>query len=100
MGKRKSRTDHENYWDLVKRIIRESDVVLEILDARLVELSRNEEVERIAEEYGRPLIYVVNKADLVPNKKIKKQIGGLENVVYVSTKNMKTIKILLMEIKK
>ena len=54
----------EPHWDLVKRIITESDLVLEILDARLVELSRNEEVEKLIEEIGRPVIFVANKSDL------------------------------------
>lgn len=58
----------EPYWDLIKRIINESDIVLEILDARLVELSRNEEVEKLIEEVGRPVIFVVNKRDLADSK--------------------------------
>ena len=56
----------------------ESDIVLEILDARLVELSRNEEVERLIEEEGRPVIYVVNKSDLVNKDSIRRQIKELE----------------------
>jgi len=40
-------TNIEPYWDLIKRIITESDIVLEVLDARMIELSRNDEVERI-----------------------------------------------------
>ena len=55
----------EPYWDLIRRIITESDLVLEILDARLVELSRNERVEELIEEVGKPVIFVVNKSDLV-----------------------------------
>jgi len=93
----------EPYWDLISRIIRESDLVLEILDARLVELSRNEEVENIIEEIGRPVIFVVNKSDLVSRKSLKEQVKRLRKkgeVVFVSAKRPRDVKILLYAIKK
>lgn len=96
-------TNIEPYWDLIRRIIHESDIVLEILDARLVELSRNEEVERLIEEEGRPIIFVVNKSDLVSKDSIKQQIKELEKkgeVVFISTKKRGSTKILLYTIKK
>ena len=78
----------EPYWDLIKRIIIESDLVLEILDARLVELSRNEEVERLIKEIKRPVIFVVNKSDLVSKQSIRGQIDKLSQegvVVFLSS---------------
>jgi ribosome biogenesis GTPase A len=96
-------TNIEPYWELIKRIIHESDIVLEILDARLVELSRNEEVERLINEEARPVIYVVNKSDLVSKESIKSQIQDLEKkgvVVFISTKQKGSTKILLYTIKK
>lgn len=97
-------TNIEPYWDLIKRIITESDIVLEVIDARLVELSRNEEVEKLIEEVGRPVIYVVNKSDLVNKEKLKEQIKPLEdegkNIVFVSDKNKMSYKILLYNIRK
>jgi len=93
----------EPHWDLVKRIITESDLVLEVLDSRLVELSRNEEVERLIENIGRPMIFVINKSDLVPIEKIKEQADKLREkgeVVFISTKKKGSGKILLYMIKK
>ncbi len=92
----------EPYWDLVKRIVKESDVVLEILDARLIRLSRNEEVEKIINESGRPLIYVVNKSDLVSKESLQSQMQSLgeHEKVFISKKNRKSIRILLQTIKK
>ena len=93
----------EPYWDLIKRIINESDLVLEILDARLVELSRNEEAEKIVGEIGRPLIFVINKSDLVSKNILKKQVKMLKKkgrVVFVSAKSPRDIRILLYAIKK
>jgi len=96
-------TNHESYWDVVKRIIYESDVVLEVLDARLVELSRNERVEELIKEVGRPMIFVVNKSDLVSKEKISEQVNKLKKegvVVFVSTKKKGGSKPLLYNIKK
>ncbi len=96
-------TNIEPYWDLIKRIIQESDVVLEVLDARLVELSRNEEIEKLIEEVGRPIIFVVNKIDLVDKNRVKEQVKDLMNkgeVVYLSAKDKSSFKILLYIIKK
>ena len=97
-------TGVEPYWESIKRIITESDLVLEILDARLVELSRNEEVERLVKEVGRPMVYVVNKSDLVPREDLKKQVQALQEsgayVVFVSAKKKKTIRLLMYMIKK
>ena len=93
----------EPYWDIIKRIIEESDLVLEILDARLVELSRNEEVERLISEINRPMIFVVNKSDLVSKESLKRQVKKLREkgeVVFISAKSPKITKILLYVIKK
>ncbi|VVB78357.1 GTPase Der [uncultured archaeon] len=96
-------TNIEPYWDLIKRIITESDLVLEVIDARLVELSRNEELEKLIEEIGRPFIFVVNKSDLVNRDKLGEQIKpllGKAPVIFVSNRNKMSYKILLSEIKK
>ncbi len=100
-------TNHESYWELIKRIVIESDLVLEILDARLVELSRNKEVEKIINEIRRPIIFVINKSDLVSKEKLKEQVNKLRNevsdkgdVVFISAKSPRDTKILLYVIKK
>lgn len=93
----------EPRWDLIRRIIIESDLVLEILDARLIEYSRNEKVEELVKEIGRPLIFVVNKSDLISKKSLISQINELKKegeVVFVSAKKPRDVKILLYKIKK
>jgi ribosome biogenesis GTPase A len=100
---RQKPTNHEPYWDVIKRIVTESDLVLEILDARLVELSRNEEVEEVINEIGKPVIFVINKIDLVSRDSLKKQVNELKKhgeVVFVSAKSPKDVKILLYAIRK
>jgi hypothetical protein len=96
-------THFEPYWNLIKRIVEESDLVLEILDARLIELSRNEKVEEIIKEVGRPIIFVINKTDLVEKKSIIEQVNKLKkigSVVFISTKEKGSSKVLLYTIKK
>jgi len=96
-------TNIEPYWDLVSRVVKESDIVLEVLDSRLIEFSRNKELESLIKDYKKNVIFVVNKSDLVSKKKLKKEIKKLKKegeVVFVSKKNKKSFKILLLAIKK
>lgn len=92
----------EPYWDLIREIVRESDIVLEVLDARLVDYSRNEELEKIIKEKNRPRIFVVNKIDLVNKETLERQMDKLSQlgeVVYVSCKKRRTVKTLLTRIR-
>lgn len=93
----------ESYWGLIERIVRESDLVLEILDARMIELSRNEGIEKLVEEIGRPILFVVNKSDLVNKNNLKRQVKELKkigDVVFVSAKKPSDVKVLIYAIKK
>jgi ribosome biogenesis GTPase A len=94
---------HESNWDTVKRIIRESDIILDILDSRLIEFSRNREVENIAKSIGRPLIFVATKSDLVSLKSLRKPFEELKKegeVVFFSVKSQDSVKFLLGTIKR
>jgi len=93
----------EPYIDLIERIIKESDIVLEVVDARLIELSRNSDVENMIKEIGRPVIFVVNKSDLTSKDKIKKQVSKLKEegeVVFINAKKRASSRILFNAIKK
>ncbi len=83
-----------SYWEVVGKIINKSDIILEILDARSFEESRNEEVEDKVKRRDKKLILVANKADLISKKEQRK----LKNCVYVSTKERKGIGILRQKI--
>ncbi|MBS3100378.1 50S ribosome-binding GTPase [Candidatus Pacearchaeota archaeon] len=58
-------TDINPYWEVIKGIIRESDILLEVCDARMPELSRNEEIEKLAKSSKKQLVIILNKSDLV-----------------------------------
>jgi len=91
---------------IVNKILDECDVVLFVLDARNPEGTRNRKLEKMIKEKNKKIIYVLNKADLVPIeilKKYKEKIKG-ENpestVVFVSAKYRKGTNILRGAIKR
>ncbi len=81
----------QGFWILVKDIIRKADVVLEILDARMPDLTRNKRLEQYAALSGKRLILVLNKKDIISQtaiKNIEKNYSG-QDYVLVSSKGHK-----------
>ena len=93
------------YPDVMKDVVRISDIVLEVLDARYVEETRNLEVEadvvksgvargipsklgtskEVPFSSGKKLVYVLNKCDLVSRKDVEKSLSrGMRPFVFVS----------------
>ena len=62
------------YPDVMKDVVRISDIVLEILDARYIEETRNLAVEEDVLKQGKVLVYVFNKVDLVDREELEAQI--------------------------
>ena len=56
----------------VKRLINQADVVIEVLDARFPEATRNAELEAAVLGQNKKLLLVLNKSDLVKPVKAKK----------------------------
>ncbi len=54
----------KNFWRVVNQVIRDSDILIEVLDARFPQLSRNEEIEQKIAAAGKKLIAAINKSDL------------------------------------
>lgn len=57
--------------DIIQTVIKDSDIILEILDARFINDTRNFEIESSIQKKGKKLIYVINKSDLMDKNKIK-----------------------------
>ncbi len=73
------------YPQVMKEVIGISDIVLEVLDARYIEETRNIEIEEEVDVAGKKLIYVFNKSDLVDAKELEKQIPKwMRPYVFVS----------------
>ncbi len=87
----------------VLKIFRDADVLIEVLDARFPDLTRLPSYEKLAEKLGKPLIYVLTKADLVSKewaedwKKILERKG--HPAVFVSAKKRWGTRILRNTIK-
>jgi ribosome biogenesis GTPase A len=75
-----------DYQKVVETVIRESDVVLEVLDARFVEETRNKAIEDKTRELNKKLIYVINKSDLVQINKVKEIKKTLRPCAFISAK--------------
>lgn len=87
-----------SFWRVVNEVIRDSDVILEILDARFPEETRNREVEdkikKINEKgINKKLIYILNKSDLIKEKFSDIKLD-FEPYIFVSAKeNLGTTKL-------
>lgn len=91
-AKRKNPATHKHrkqVTTIVDSIISEADILLEVLDARFIEKSRNHIAESRIRKKGKPLIYVLNKSDLVDTGKVQleKELEGLRPYVFFSSKD-------------
>ncbi len=77
----------KNFWKTVNDVIRESDILLEVLDARFVEETRNQEIEYKVKKAEKVLIYVINKCDLVEKTEMDKWKQRLRPSVFISAKD-------------
>jgi len=73
------------FWKIVNKVIRDADIILEVLDSRFIDESRNKEIEDKIERNGKVLIHVINKCDLVDPKYLNKKKNSLTNCVFVSS---------------
>ena len=77
----------KGFWIVVKDMIREADVILEILDARMPDLTRNKRLEQYAASSGKRLILVINKADIISEnaiRSIEKRYSGMDYALVSS----------------
>lgn len=76
---------------VVHKVIEKSDIVLEVLDARFIDETRNKELEYKIKNRNKKLIHVINKCDFVNKKHLDKIKKDLENCVFISaTKHLGT----------
>ncbi len=85
----------------MREVIKEAHVVIEVVDARDPIGTRNRKLERLIKEEGKPLLIVMNKADLVPKEWAEEYKKKSEvPVVFISARERKGTGILRREIKK
>ena len=79
----------KGFHSRVQRMLEQADIVLETVDARFVEETRNQAIERKVVEKGKKLIIVINKSDLVEKRqaeKSKRKLSKQFPTVFVSAK--------------
>lgn len=85
-------------WGRLAELIRDADVVLEVLDARVPLETRNVKVEELAKRKGKPVVIVLNKCDLVPRRVVEVWVSFFENlgfkVVPIAARSRKGIRQL------
>ena len=86
------------FWPIVLNVLRNSDVVLLLVDARMPEISRNSEIiDKVEGMRGKRIVIVFNKSDLVGRKEIEKLKKEYPNAFFISAtkktgvKNLKSI---------
>ena len=89
----------EPYPAVLKKVVDQSDIILQILDIRYIEGTRNLEIEKAITNQGKKIIYVLNKADLIRRPK-KEEMKSLSPKVFVSCIKRKGVRELRDLIKK
>ena len=79
---------------MVNKVIIQADILLMTLDARLVDETRNQEIEDKVKYLNKPLIYVITKCDLADKAEVEKHKKELGLAVFVSAKEHHGIKML------
>jgi ribosome biogenesis GTPase A len=71
---------------IVHHVIQKSNVVLEVLDARFIDETRNKEVEHKILSAHKILIHVINKCDFLEKDELERIKKQFDNCVFVSAK--------------
>ncbi len=71
---------------VVHKVIQQSNIILEVLDARFVDETRDKELEYKIKNRNNILITVINKCDYVDKKTLLPLKKELENCVFISAK--------------
>ena len=79
------------FWRDVNQVIREADIILLIMDARFIPETKNKEIEDKVRDLEKPLIYVINKIDLVKRDDLLGVRQRLRPCVFVSTKEKRGV---------
>src|SRR3989344_8471730 len=74
-----------SFWRHVNKVLVNSDIIIEVLDARMIEETRNMEIEEKIERLGKKILYVITKCDLADIKKLEEERKRLRPSVFISS---------------
>jgi ribosome biogenesis GTPase A len=90
----------QEYPEITQEVIENADIILEILDARFIDETRNKKIEESILKSKKILIYVINKADLIDKSKLDKdKLSEIYPYVFVSAKERRGTRDLRDRIK-
>lgn len=96
----KIRKQRIEYPVIAKNIVDTSDIILEVLDSRFIEETRNKELEEEIRKQYKKIIYILNKADLVKPSKLSEIKRSLYPYAIISCVKRTGIKDLRDQIKR
>jgi len=79
------RSRKKEFWPIVNSVIKESDLLLMVMDARFYDKTLNKEIEHKVKDAGKVLIYILNKSDLL-REKFQDLKLPFEHYIFVSSK--------------
>jgi len=97
----------QKYPDIVHQVIDQSDIILQVLDARFPEDTRNTDIEKNIKKKDKKLIQVINKSDLIQNKpsieqshvrvscKLRRGVKTLRNKIKQEAKKLEKDKVIV-----
>lgn len=75
-----------SFWVHVNQVLKEAQVIIEVLDARSIDETRNIEIEGKIRRLNKKIIYAVTKCDLVKIDELKLKIKDLQPSVFISSR--------------
>lgn len=96
------RKQRPKYPDLARKVVEQSDIILEILDSRFIDETRNKPIEEIIKKKNKRIIFVLNKSDLIDIQKLKKELSSYDSIypfIFFSCKTRKGNRELRNKIK-
>ncbi len=88
----------QEYPLLSKQIIEVADIILEVLDSRFIKETRIPELERLAKDKNKKIIYVFNKSDLVEKNKAPSYLRPSVNVSASKRKGIRELRDLIKKL--
>ena len=73
------------FWPVVLNVLRNADVILLLVDARMPEITQNSEIIEKAKYFKKDLIIVFNKVDLVSKKDLAKIRAEFQDSFFISS---------------
>jgi ribosome biogenesis GTPase A len=89
----------EKYPEIVLKLIEVCDLIIEVIDSRFLEETRNRELEELIKNKGKRILFVLNKTDLI-DKNTLVIPKDMKPAILISCKKRERSRVLRERIKK